>query len=256
MTKIRVFKSDPQGGDPSSRLILSDKKEKYSVQGINDYQGQLTADQLQQGHHRSMVGGHWDQMGALQMAFLLENGLKPEHHMLDIGCGSLRGGLHFVDYLEPGCYFGMDINRSLLEGGVIELKRRGLFSKGVTLFENDRFELTLLNQKFDVLLAVSVFTHLFMNNIVRCLKEVSKVLKPHGQFYATFFESKEDVELRSLTHQPGSILTDYDKDNFHNSFHEYEMMAELVGLDVKYIGDWGHPRAQKMLAFSLPAENK
>ena len=28
--------------------------------------------------------------------------------LIDIGCGALRGGVHFVRHLDPGHYFGMD----------------------------------------------------------------------------------------------------------------------------------------------------
>ena len=33
------------------------------------------------------------------MALLLAEGLRPEHHLLDIGCGSLRLGCKAVPYL-------------------------------------------------------------------------------------------------------------------------------------------------------------
>ena len=39
------------------------------------------------------IGGLWDQMGQHQFDFLKKKGLKPQHKLLDIGCGSLRGGV-------------------------------------------------------------------------------------------------------------------------------------------------------------------
>ena len=50
--------------------------------------------------HREAVGGLWDEMGRLQFDFLVAQGLQPHHKMLDIGCGSMRGGRHFVNHLE------------------------------------------------------------------------------------------------------------------------------------------------------------
>ncbi len=41
------------------------------------------------------VGGMWEEIGRLQFVFLVEKGLQPHHEMLDIGCGTLRGGRHF-----------------------------------------------------------------------------------------------------------------------------------------------------------------
>lgn len=61
------------------------------------------------------VGGLWQQMGQLQFDFLVRQGLKPEHRLLDIGCGTLRGGRHFIRYLNPGNYTGMDISPKALD---------------------------------------------------------------------------------------------------------------------------------------------
>ena len=35
----------------------------------------------------------WLALGAMQFDYLLGHGLRPEHRMLEIGCGNLRGGL-------------------------------------------------------------------------------------------------------------------------------------------------------------------
>jgi len=52
----------------------------------------------------SAVGGMWEQIGQLQFDFLVNHGLEPNHKLLDIGCGTLRGGRHFITYLVPGNY--------------------------------------------------------------------------------------------------------------------------------------------------------
>ena len=46
--------------------------------------------------HREQVGGLWDEIGALQIDFLRAQGLRPGDTLLDVGCGCLRGGVHFV----------------------------------------------------------------------------------------------------------------------------------------------------------------
>lgn len=55
---------------------------------------------------RGYVGGLWHELGELQFRFLVDQGLRPEHVLLDIACGSLRGGVRFVPYLNPGNYLG------------------------------------------------------------------------------------------------------------------------------------------------------
>jgi cyclopropane fatty-acyl-phospholipid synthase-like methyltransferase len=59
----------------------------------------------------------------------VKEGLKPEHYLLDIGCGSLRGGVHFIAYLEPRHYFGIDKDEQLLEAGRGEIQQLGLEKK-------------------------------------------------------------------------------------------------------------------------------
>ncbi len=45
------------------------------------------------------VGGMWDKVGVLQFDFLMKQGLQSHYALLDVGCGSLRGGIHFIKYL-------------------------------------------------------------------------------------------------------------------------------------------------------------
>jgi hypothetical protein len=64
--------------------------------------------------HRDYIGGMWEEIGRLQFNFLRQQGLTPSHCLLDIGCGALRGGVHFITYLEPGHYLGLDKEKTLI----------------------------------------------------------------------------------------------------------------------------------------------
>ena len=79
------------------------------------YARPLSKKQLKRGVHSSRVGGRWEKMGRLQLDFLVEHGLTPDSCVLDVGCGALRAGIPLVGYLDPGRYYGIDINESLLE---------------------------------------------------------------------------------------------------------------------------------------------
>lgn len=217
---------------------------------INAYGRQLTASEIAAKEHRAFVGGLWEEVGQLQFEFVKAQGLLPEHTFVDVGCGAMRGGVHFVNYLDKGNYFGLDINPSLIAAAKAELGAMGLLDKSPNLLVNDNFELSLFGTNFDYAIAVSVFTHLFMNNIMRCLVEVNKVLKPNGRFYATFFQAPHPAYLESIHHTPGGITTYYDHDPFHYSFSEIQNLAVTANLAVKQVDDWSHPRDQKMLCFT------
>lgn len=220
-----------------------------STAEINQYGHQLTDEQIALGFHRDFIGGMWKAIGDLQFNFLIEQGLCRTHKLLDVGCGALRGGLQFVRYLDHGNYYGLDLNESLIKAGGVELEKSGLAGKGASLLVNDLFEFSSFHQLFDFSIAVSVFTHLPMNHIVRCLVEIEKVMAPTGSFYATFFEAPHSAHISPLMHIPGGIETNYDSDPFHYSFEEIGIMANIARLDVDLIGEWNHPRSQRMLKF-------
>lgn len=67
--------------------------------------------------HRKVIGGRWDQLGNLQLDFLVQRGLQPHHALLDVGCGPLRAGVKLVPYLDPGNYYGIDLSDILIEAG-------------------------------------------------------------------------------------------------------------------------------------------
>ena len=218
---------------------------------INDYyERQLTPEEIAAGEHKSFVGGLWHEIGALQFEFLRQHGLRPGHKLVDIGCGALRCGVPIVRYLDDGNYYGLDINASLIEAGKHELRNEGLASKKTQLLVNDKFEIGRFGTAFDFAIAQSLLTHLDMNLILRCFIEVQRILKSDGKFFATFFLAPSPGHIASITHHPGEVVTNFDSDPFHYSFREIEWLAEVSGLSARLIGDWDHPRDQKMIELS------
>jgi hypothetical protein len=96
-----------------------------TMKGVNAYSKELSSEEIRNKEHRALFGGLWDELGRLQLEFLVEAGLEPRHKLLDIGCGCLRGGIHYLDYLDEGNYFGLDVNSSLIEAGKIEVEEAG-----------------------------------------------------------------------------------------------------------------------------------
>lgn len=219
---------------------------------VNEYARQLTPAEIAGRAHREFVGGMWDEIGALQLAFMRDRGLAPSHRLLDMGCGAMRGGVHFVRFLGPGGYHGLDINASLIDAGRKELVEAGLGDRDARLLVDDGFDASRFGVRFDAAVAVSLFSHLPMNKIVRCLCEVARVLAPGARFHASFWEAPHPAHLAPLTHAPAGIVTRYDADSYHYAFAEIAWMAGLAGLRAELVGDWGHPRGQQMASFFVP----
>jgi hypothetical protein len=70
--------------------------------------------------HRAYVGkpDEWDLVAARQVTLLLAAGLRDNHLLADVGCGSLRAGRMLIPYLHPEHYFGVDPNGWLVEEGI------------------------------------------------------------------------------------------------------------------------------------------
>jgi len=229
-------------------IIDQYRKLKTPGNGISD------AGQDQAEYWRTCIGGMWDEIGQLQFDFLVNHNLKPENRFLDIGCGSLRGGVHFIKYLNDGNYYGIDKEQWLLDAGVdLEIPKYGLSNKKIHLIQRDDFNFSVFNTKFDYAIAQSVFTHMPWNSILRCLVNVEKVLADTGKFFVTFFEDETgEHKTEPITHNPGGVTTYPDRDPFHYEFNVFEELAKRSFLKVDYIGDWNHSRNQRMVMFSKP----
>lgn len=200
--------------------------------------------------HKGLVGGDWEEIGQLQIDFWLEHGLKPNHYFLDVGCGALRAGIRFIRYLEAGHYFGIDNNKEAIEAGrQIELAKHGLTHKNPTLVHTNEFDFSSFDVEFDYATIHSVFPHLALNSIIQCMMNLEKVLAPGGQCYATFYENPQGkFNLDPIVRSHGT--TYFDRPLFHYNFEIFEWICEGTSLKVEYIGDWNHPRGQKIMVFT------
>jgi SAM-dependent methyltransferase len=222
-----------------------------------DYAEPFTAEELRAGAHRARAGGLWEELGGLQLDFLVAAGLVPESRLLDVGCGPLRGGVHFVRYLAAERYFGIDVNESLLDAGYeLELtpELRAKLPRN-HLRTTDRFDCDF-GVEFDFVLAHSLFTHVPLNDIRLCLYRVAQRTRIGGRFYATFFEAPADFPLDGVLDaprkpQPGARRTGKhpDRNPFWYWAGDLEWAAGFSPWQFRYIGDWGHPRSQNMVEF-------
>jgi SAM-dependent methyltransferase len=119
-----------------------------------------TLDLLEEEHHR-IYGSKWA-LGRDQINYLIEHGLKPDHYLLDYGCGAGRAGIHFIRYLEAGHYVGVDGHQSSLSAfEQYEIPLHGLHDRDPTLtLANLETEPLQLSVPVDFVMAFSVFNHM------------------------------------------------------------------------------------------------
>lgn len=190
--------------------------------------------------HRDYVGGKWDEIGKLQFDFMIERGLEPSHCLLDIGCGSLRGGVQFIRYLEPENYLGIDSEAKLIHLGIKkELGKQAYREKSPQFVVSRRFEFNRFTKKPNYSLAQSLFTHLDAEDIELCLKNLRGFVGDGHSFFATFFEGISP-KMDQISHS---------HDAFAYSRNELAAIGARTGWRPEYVGDWKHPRNQKMMKF-------
>jgi SAM-dependent methyltransferase len=192
-----------------------------------------------QNSHRRYVGGMWERIGRLQFNFLLSKGLKPEHYLLDIACGSLRLGQKIIPYLAPGHYLGIEKERGLIYAGLMrEITEELREEKQPNIVISSCFEFEKLHQKADFSIAQSLFTHLPKDLIDLCFRNLRPILNDDGVFYATYRLAKEKVN------QPRK-----EYGNFAYTREEMIDFGDSNGFVSNYIGDWSHPRNQVMVEY-------
>lgn len=205
------------------------------------------------GGHRAAVGGSWQAVGQLQFDFMKARGLQPHHRFIDVGCGCLRGGIHFVSYLDQGNYFGIDASQALIDAGInIELAKAGLEGRLApdNIVCTSEFDFGAFTQPFDFGLALSVFTHLSFNTVRVCLERLAPAMSTGGVFFASYFLSPGGPTHLPLVHEPGGVVTHGSKDPFHYRIDDFRHAITGLPWALEDVGGWGHPRDQRMLAFS------
>jgi SAM-dependent methyltransferase len=118
--------------------------------------------------------------GRNQLSILQRNGLKRDSRVLDVGCGALRGGCWLIGFLEPGCYFGIEPNQTMLEAGKeLIVTPEVLAAKRPRFDANDRFDFGVFGTTFDFVIARSIWTHASPRQIETMLDQF-KATAPHG----------------------------------------------------------------------------
>jgi len=219
----------------------------------NYYDAAFVRSRIDKGNHRGIIGGMWDEVGHLQFNHMHSAGLMPHHRLLDLGCGCLRGGLHFIPYLDPAHYYGIDISQELMDVGYdVELEQTQLQDRlpRANLACTDVFDASSFDTSFDFILAQSVFTHLPLNHLRLCLAHPTNVTAPGAQFHATVFQVPETEDWsHPLVHTPGRMTSYPDRDPYHYQKADLEYCCVGHPWHLKRLDAWDHPRNQQMAIF-------
>ncbi len=176
------------------------------------------ADALAKGRHRDIVGGRWDETGKIQMEILRGAGLNPDHHLLDIGAGSLRLGCKAVQYLNPGHYWATDLSGALLQRGYeTEIADKSRLNPS-HLIEDANFNFPGVPDTITHAIAFAVFTHLPANHLRRALIQIQARFPALQKLMFTAFLATDASASLHPVKQPDGVVT-------HDTRAPYHMLA-------------------------------
>ncbi len=130
--------------------------------------------------------------------FLKQEILFKNSSVLDVGSGIGRMAIPLTPHLTDGTYEGFDI----MKVGVAWCRKNitgrypnfnfTLADLSNDLYRNqgndaDMFRFPYSDEQFDLVIVISVFTHLIASELMNYTSEIHRVLKPGGKCYSTFF---------------------------------------------------------------------
>ena len=197
-------------------------------------------------HYRAYIGppDEYDLVSAMSFNLLTVCGLRQNHKLLDIGCGSLRLGRLLIPYLNARNYVGLDPNKWLIDDGIRFEVGSSLIEIKQPMFIHDSGLSILDNQvKLDYVVAQSIFSHTAPDLLERWIADISLRLAHDGVFFATVLEG--DVECDAV----GWVYPDcveYRLDTVSELAIKYGLKFEAL--------TWYHPR-QTWCALYAPGFN-
>jgi SAM-dependent methyltransferase len=228
--QVRYAVAHPDRVLPHARRLLRDTVLRVRARGdhVAYYRAVMRSDTRRS--PEAAVGGRtrerWLALGQLQFDYLVRHGLRPQHRMLEIGCGNLRAGRLFIDHLQPGHYYGIDISPDILFAAEDTLVSERLQDKLPHLTPVRDLTLRFLpDEHFDVVHAHSVFSHSPLAVIDECLANVGRVMRPDGFFDFTF-DRTEGSEHQVL------------REDFYYRTETLVALADRHGLDARLMEDW------------------
>lgn len=142
----------------------------------------------------TFIGGppeYFEIAGDCQLGILRHFGMSSESKVLDIGCGCLRGGRKVIPELNPGCYFGIEPNKKMLEEGLEICIDSSVLSEKIPSFDNNAdFDFGVFGTKFDLFVARSIWTHASKNDIAKMLDEFIEWRESGAKFITSYHRAR------------------------------------------------------------------
>ncbi len=137
----------------------------------------------------------WAERGEMFLTLLRDEGLKPHHRVLELGCGNLSAGVPLIRFLNHGRFVGLEPNGWLVNAAIERFP--DLPSKSPTFLY--RTDFNVADEKeveadgpFDFVLAHSVLSHVAYWQMSKVLHETRRVVEKEAVWLATVRLGEDD----------------------------------------------------------------
>lgn len=185
-------------------------------------------------HYRAYIGPpkDYDIISAMVFNLVTNLGLRQNHRVLDIGCGSLRIGRLLIPYLNERNYIGVEPNKWLVSDGIKkEIGKDLVRIKKPTFSFRDSLDEFNTSLNIDFAIAQSIFSHTGTDLLAKWIKSVSFHLKDSGALIATFYPGENDFTETGWFYP----------ENVSYSINKMQKIANENGLSFRIL-NWKHPR--------------
>lgn len=160
-----------------------------SAAGAGGYEAiRLSSQDIARGAYKVHLGGgaeSWESRGAFQLVLLQRMGLRPEHALLDVGCGPGRAAKYFIDFLAAGNYHGVDYNPDFITAAELMAERHGLLAKQPVFATVKDFDFATVPQRFDYALVFSVINHCTPEQTAAFFARMHRPMRTGGKVYVS-----------------------------------------------------------------------
>lgn len=129
------------------------------------------------------VGGHYDEIGQIAAEIVIRCGLTSSSSIIDLGCGSGRLAKHIGIRLPQIQYLGIDVVQELLDYAATRTPPHFRY------LLNYEPNIPAPDASVDMVVAFSVFTHLYHEESFVYLRDIKRVLRPGGAAVFSFLET-------------------------------------------------------------------
>lgn len=135
--------------------------------------------------------------GAFKAALVEQAGIAVEHRVLDLGCGTATLSILLKRKQPQARIVGLDGDAKILE---IARAKAGKAGVEIELDEGMSFDLPYEDESFDRVTSSLFFHHLTRENKLKTLSEVSRVLKPNGEFHVADWGLPDNSLMRGASY--------------------------------------------------------